>query len=140
MNSRFYIQGALPMKLHEYQAKARLAEAGLPVQTGLGVDDPAQVPGVLKKMGRGPWVLKAQAHTGGRGKAGGVKMAKTPKEAAEIAEGMIGMTLVTHQTGPQGLKVRKVLISPAVDVKRELYAAVVMNRKAAKPSLMVSAQ
>jgi succinyl-CoA synthetase beta subunit len=128
------------MKLHEFQAKEQLAAFGVPVQGGVVVEKPSQVSAALKKLGKGPWVLKAQVHTGGRGKGGGIKIAKTPQEAAGFAKGMIGMTLVTHQTGPQGLKVRKALICPAVNVVREIYAAVVMNRKAARPTLMVSAQ
>jgi succinyl-CoA synthetase beta subunit len=130
----------LSMKLHEYQAKERLAVAGVPVQAGLVAEKAAQVPAILKKLGKGPWVIKAQAHTGGRGKGGGIKLVKTPKEAVEAAKKIIGMTLVTHQTGPAGLPVRKVLVCKAVDLEREIYAAVVMNRKAGKPTLMVSAE
>ncbi len=128
------------MKLHEYQAKERLAAAGVPVQSGLVADKAAQIPSILRKLGKGPWVVKAQAHTGGRGKAGGIKLVKTPKEAAEAAKKIIGMNLVTHQTGPAGLKVRKVLVCRAADVQREVYAAVAMNRKSARPTLMVSAE
>jgi succinyl-CoA synthetase beta subunit len=128
------------MKLHEYQAKERLAAAGVPVQGGLVADKATQVPAILKKLGKGPWVVKAQAHTGGRGKGGGIKLAKTPKEALGAAKKIIGMTLVTHQTGPSGLKVRQALICKAADLEREIYAAVVMNRKASRPTLMVSAE
>jgi succinyl-CoA synthetase beta subunit len=128
------------MKLHEYQAKRRLAAFGLPVLAGEVVEKPAQTAAALKKVGRGPWVLKAQVHTGGRGKAGGVRVARSPKEVAQHAREMLGMLLVTHQTGPQGLKVRRLLIEPAVKVERELYAAVAMNRRAARPTLMASAE
>jgi succinyl-CoA synthetase beta subunit len=128
------------MKLHEYQAKERLAAVGVPVQGGLVAESAGQIPSILKKLGKGPWVVKAQAYTGGRGKAGGIKLVKTPKEASEAAKKIIGMTLVTHQTGPTGLKVRKVMVCKAVDLKREIYAAVVMNRKAGRPTLMVSAE
>ncbi len=128
------------MKLHEYQAKGRLAAIGLPVLAGQVVEKPAQVKAALRRLGRGPWVLKAQVHTGGRGKAGGVKPAKTPAEAVRLAQDMLGMRLVTHQTGPQGLLVRRLLVEPAVKAERELYAAVTLNRRSAQPVLMVSGE
>src|SRR5262245_13900194 len=99
-----------PMKLHEYQAKAQLANFGIPVLTGAVADKPAHVAAALKKAGKGPWVVKAQVHTGGRGKAGGVRLVKTPADAKKAASDILGMRLVTHQTGPQGLLVRKILI------------------------------
>jgi succinyl-CoA synthetase beta subunit len=128
------------MKLHEYQAKGRLASFGIPVLNGAVIDGPGRAAGALKKAGKGPWVLKAQVHTGGRGKAGGVKVVKNAKEAAAFVKAILGTALVTHQTGPQGLVVRKLLAEPAVKVERELYAAVTMNRRSGKPVLMVSAE
>lgn len=128
------------MKLHEFQAKKAMAGFGVPVLNGAVVSKPGEVSAALKKVGRGPWVLKAQVHTGGRGKAGGVRVVKTPAQAKAFAEEILGKTLVTPQTGPQGLVVRRVLIEPAVAVDRELYAAVLMNRKTEKPTLMVSTE
>jgi len=128
------------MKLHEYQAKRRLAADGVPVLEGGVADAPGQVKALLKKLGKGPWVVKAQVHTGGRGKAGGVRVVKKEAEAVIAAKNILGMTLVTHQTGPQGLLVRKVLIEPAVKVQRELYVAVTLNRKTGRPVLMASAE
>ncbi|MBL0349834.1 MAG: ADP-forming succinate--CoA ligase subunit beta [Elusimicrobia bacterium] len=128
------------MKLHEYQAKILMGGFGLPVLTGAVIGKPGEAAAALKKIGQGPWVLKAQVHTGGRGKAGGVKLIKTPKEAAAFAKGLLGKTLVTHQTGPQGLVVRKILAEPAVKVEREIYVAVTLNRKTGKPVLILSAQ
>jgi succinyl-CoA synthetase beta subunit len=104
------------------------------------ISKPAEVASALKKVGRGPWVVKAQVHTGGRGKAGGVRLVKTAAQAKEFAQGLLGKTLVTHQTGPQGLVVRRLLVEPAVSVERELYAAVLMNRKTEKPVLIVSTE
>ncbi|HND63855.1 MAG TPA: ADP-forming succinate--CoA ligase subunit beta [Elusimicrobiota bacterium] len=128
------------MKLHEYQAKSLMDGFGLPVLTGAVIGKPGETAAALKKTGKGPWVLKAQVHTGGRGKAGGVKLVKTPKDAAAFAKGLLGKTLVTHQTGPQGLVVRKILAEPAVQVERELYVAVTLNRKTGKPVMILSAQ
>ncbi len=128
------------MKLHEYQAKKQLSGFGVNVLAGVVVDRPAQTTSALKKMGKGPFVVKAQVHTGGRGKAGGVRLVKSAKEAAQAAKEILGMRLVTHQTGPQGLIVRKVLIEPAVKVERELYAAVTLNRRTGRPVLMASAE
>jgi succinyl-CoA synthetase beta subunit len=128
------------MKLHEYQAKEQLEKFGLPVLPRAVVDKPSQAVPALKKLGRGPWVVKAQVHTGGRGKAGGVRVVRNAKEAAQAARDMLGMTLVTHQTGPRGLRVRRVMIEPAVKVRRELYAAATLNRRAGRPALMLSAE
>ncbi len=128
------------MKLHEYQAKRLMAEHGLPVQTGVVIAKPSETAAALKKLGKGPWMVKAQVHTGGRGKAGGVAILKTAKEAAAFAKKILGTTLVTHQTGPQGLVVRKLLAEPAVKLERELYAAVLMNRKTGKPVLIASGE
>jgi succinyl-CoA synthetase beta subunit len=128
------------MKLHEYQAKLQLREYGIPVLEGVVVETAARTGPALRKIGKGPWVLKAQVHTGGRGKAGGVKVVTTPAEATAFVKSLLGTKLVTHQTGPEGLVVRTILAEPAVEVEREIYAAVVMNRRAARPTLMVSAE
>ena len=128
------------MKLHEYQAKRRMDAFGLPVLKGAVISSVADVAAALKRVGDGPWVLKAQVHTGGRGKAGGVRLVKDVGEAEIFVQGLLGKKLVTHQTGPEGLVVRTILVEPAVKVDRELYAAVLINRKTGKPVLMVSAE
>lgn len=128
------------MKLHEYQAKRQMEKFNCPVLKGAVVTDVQSVAEVLKSVGEGPWVLKAQVHAGGRGKAGGVRVVRDVREAETFVSGIIGKTLVTAQTGPEGLPVRTVLVEPAVTVERELYAAVLMNRKTGKPVLIVSAE
>ncbi len=128
------------MKLHEYQAKRRMEEFGLPVLKGRVITKAGQVAAALEKLGTGPWVLKAQVHTGGRGKAGGVRLVRDAAEATAFAKGLLGKPLITHQTGPQGLIVRSLLAEAAVQVEREFYAAVLMNRKTGKPVLLVSAE
>ncbi len=128
------------MKLHEYQAKDQLARFGIPLLKRAVLDDPCQTAGLLRTLGKGPWVMKAQIHAGGRGKAGGIEIVKTAKEAEAFVKRILGKNLVTPQTGPHGLVVRKILIQPAADIDRELYAAVVMDRHSAKPVLMVSAE
>ncbi|HOW28400.1 MAG TPA: ADP-forming succinate--CoA ligase subunit beta [Elusimicrobiota bacterium] len=128
------------MKLHEYQAKQLLTQAGVPVLPGFLVDKKAPLPARLKKLGPAPWVLKAQVLTGGRGKAGGIKLVNTAPEAARELKSLLGKTLVTAQTGPAGLTVRKVYVEKAAKILREFYVGVTLNRKAAKPTLMVSAE
>lgn len=128
------------MKLHEYQAKRRMEAFGLPVLKGSVVSAVSEVASALKTLGEGPWVLKAQVHTGGRGKAGGVRLVRDLSEAESFVKGLLGKKLVTHQTGPEGLVVRSILVEPAVNVDRELYAAVLVNRQTGKPVLMVSSE
>jgi len=125
------------MKVHEYQAKAILARHGVAVPRGEVADNPSDVREIAKRLG-GRAVVKAQIHAGGRGKAGGVKLAKDPEEAYEIARRMIGMTLVTPQTGPQGRVVQKVLVEEALDIDRELYLGITLDRSRGLPSLMAS--
>ena len=126
------------MKLHEFQAKRRMESFGLPVLKGAVIDSVQSVAGALAPLGPGPWVLKAQIHAGGRGKAGGVRVVRTVAEGESFVAGLLGRPLVTHQTGPEGLMVRSLIAEPAVTVKRELYAAVAMNRKTGRPTLIVS--
>lgn len=106
------------MKLHEYQAKRRMEAFGLPVLKGSVVSAVSEVASALKTLGEGPWVLKAQVHTGGRGKAGGVRLVRDLSEAESFVKGLLGKKLVTHQTGPEGLVVRSILVEPAVNVDR----------------------
>ena len=126
------------MNIHEYQAKQLLKEYGISVPEGGVAATPEEALKVAGSLGPGKYVVKAQAHTGGRGKAGGVKVASDAKEAAEFARQMIGMTLVTHQTGPSGKIVRKVWIEKATNIDHELYLAVVLDRTAQKLAVIVS--
>jgi succinyl-CoA synthetase beta subunit len=125
------------MKVHEYQAKLLLQKFGVAIPRGEVTDNPAEAREIAKQFG-GRCVVKAQIHAGGRGKGGGVKLAKNPDEAHEIARAILGMTLVTHQTGPEGRLVRKVLIEEALDIDRELYLGITLDRAAARPVVMVS--
>ncbi|MBW8888147.1 MAG: ADP-forming succinate--CoA ligase subunit beta [Fibrobacteres bacterium] len=126
------------MKLHEYQAKAILRQAGLPVPKGEVVFKADEVPAALAKLGMSAGVAKAQAYTGGRGKAGGIKLFKTADEAKAMAQQLIGMTLVTKQTGPQGVKIEAVLLEEASVIKRELYVAVTLDRGKANIAFILS--
>ncbi|TBR19774.1 ADP-forming succinate--CoA ligase subunit beta [bacterium] len=129
------------MKLLEFEGKDVFRRYGLPVPpTGGAIEKPAQLPAALKRAGKGPWVIKAQVLAGGRGKAGGVKIAKTPKEAALIVKNMLGMKLVTPQTGEKGVKVNKVLVDKASDIAREIYLGVVLDRKLGCPLIIASAE
>src|SRR5499427_3735001 len=127
------------MKIHEYQAKAILAQHGVPVPRGEETSDPADAAPIAKRLGTSVVVVKAQIHAGGRGKGGGVKLAKSPDEAERIARNMLGMTLVTHQTGPEGRVVSRLLIEEGLQMTRELYLSLVLDRAAGKPVMMASA-
>lgn len=128
------------MKLHEYQAKRLMGAFGLPVLKGAVVTSVSDVASAIQTVGGAPVVLKAQIHSGGRGKAGGVRVVQNRSEAEAFVGGLLGKTLVTHQTGPAGLLVRSILVEPAVTVDRELYAAVLINRQTGKPVLVVAAE
>ncbi len=116
------------MKIHEYQAKEILRRYGVATPRGKVIEDPGEARAICEEMG-GKCVVKAQIHAGGRGKGGGVKVAKSPAEATEYAGKILGMQLVTHQTGPEGQKVRKVLIEEAADIAQEFYVAVTLDRQ-----------
>src|SRR5437868_4091296 len=126
------------MKIHEYQAKAILAKYNVPVPRGEVAFNVAEAEAAAKKIG-GSVVVKAQIHAGGRGKGGGVKIAKSAEEAAVIAEKMLGMKLVTHQTGPEGRIVNRLLIEETLPIERELYLGIVLDRVQGKPVFMASA-
>ncbi|MFQ6113035.1 MAG: ADP-forming succinate--CoA ligase subunit beta [bacterium] len=115
------------MKIHEYQAKEILKEFGVDVPKGRLAETPEQARSVALELG-GTVVIKAQIHAGGRGKGGGVKIASNADEAERLASEIISMNLVTHQTGPQGKKVRKVLVEEGLDIERELYVGIVLDR------------
>ncbi|MGE0451212.1 MAG: ADP-forming succinate--CoA ligase subunit beta [Vicinamibacterales bacterium] len=127
------------MKIHEYQAKAILARHGLPVPRGEVAFNATEAGEIARRLGGNIVVVKAQIHAGGRGKGGGVKLAKSPDEAEAIAKQMIGMTLVTHQTGPEGRVVSRVLVEEGLQMTRELYLSVVLDRASGKPVMMASA-
>jgi succinyl-CoA synthetase beta subunit len=127
------------MKIHEYQAKAILARHGVPVPRGEVTFAAADAADIAKRLGTGVVVVKAQIHAGGRGKGGGVKLARSAQDAEKIARAMIGMTLVTHQTGPEGRVVRRVLIEEGLQMQRELYLSIVLDRAAGRPVIMASA-
>src|SRR5262245_37629046 len=128
-----------PMKIHEYQAKAILAQHGVPVPRGEVAFNAAEAGAIARRLGGDIVVVKAQIHAGGRGKGGGVKVAKSVDEAEQLAGHMIGMTLVTHQTGPEGRVVSRVLIEEGLKMTRELYLSIVLDRAAGKPVMMASA-
>jgi succinyl-CoA synthetase beta subunit len=127
------------MKIHEYQAKAILARFGVPVPRGEVVFNKDEARAAAERLGTPVVVVKAQIHAGGRGKAGGVKLAKSADEAAALAERMLGMKLVTPQTGEEGRIVRRLLIEEGLDIKRELYLSVLVDRAAGAPVFMASA-
>ncbi|MEQ1759138.1 MAG: ADP-forming succinate--CoA ligase subunit beta [Vicinamibacterales bacterium] len=127
------------MKIHEYQAKSVLARFKVPVPRGEVAFSPAEAGEIARRLGGDIVVVKAQIHAGGRGKGGGVKLAKSADEAEQLAKQMIGMTLVTHQTGPEGKKVGRVLIEEGLQIERELYLSIVIDRASACPVIIASA-
>jgi succinyl-CoA synthetase beta subunit len=126
------------MKIHEYQAKAILAAHGVAVPQGEVVFNAAEARDAAQRLGGGTVVVKAQIHAGGRGKGGGVKVVKGPDAAEKAATDMVGMRLVTYQTGPDGQVVGRVLVEQGLAIKRELYLGVVLDRASEKPVFMVS--
>ena len=125
------------MKIHEYQGKQILKEFGVPVPKGNVAFSAEEAKKVAESLG-GHVVVKAQIHAGGRGKGGGVKVAKNVEEAYELAKQILGMTLVTHQTGPEGKLVKKLLIEEAMDIKKELYLGMVIDRASSRIVIMAS--
>src|SRR5207247_5639180 len=126
------------MKIHEYQAKQILARYDVRIPRGEVAYTKEEARQIAERIG-GTVVVKGQIHAGGRGKGGGVKIAKSPEEAAEITGRMIGMNLVTPQTGPEGRLVQKVLIEEGLDIRKELYLGIVIDRQTGKPVFMASA-
>jgi succinyl-CoA synthetase beta subunit len=127
------------VKIHEYQAKSVLARYGVPVPRGEVAFSPAEAVDAAKRLGGKIAVVKAQIHAGGRGKGGGVKIAKSIDEVEQLAKQIIGMTLVTHQTGPEGRKVGRVLIEEGLEIDRELYLSILIDRASASPVIIASA-
>ena len=128
------------MNIHEYQAKELLAKYGVPVQPGGVAYTAAEAKAVAARLGGAAWVVKAQIHAGGRGKAGGVKLVKSPEETAAAAAGMLGKRLVTHQTGPEGRDVKRVYVEAASDIARELYLALSIDRASGRTTLIAAAE
>src|SRR5580658_8221014 len=128
------------MNIHEYQAKELLAKYGVPVQPGGVAYTAAEAEDVARRLGGQLWAVKAQIHAGGRGKAGGVKLVRSPAEAGVAAAGMLGRRLVTHQTGPQGRDVKRVYIEAASDIARELYLALSVDRTSGRTTLIAAAE
>ena len=128
------------MNIHEYQAKGILRRFDVPVPDGHVCYNSASVREWAKRLGDGPWVVKAQIHAGGRGKGGGVKLARTSSEVQMIAREMLGMTLRTHQTGPEGKVVHRVLVENGCNIGRELYVSLVVDRSSSRVTLMASTE
>src|SRR5271154_419164 len=125
------------MKIHEYQAKAILAKYGVPVPRGEVAFTVDEAVAAAEKIG-GSVVVKAQIHAGGRGKGGGVKVARDTAEVRAIAGKILGMTLITHQTGPEGRLVKRLLVEETLPIERELYLGIVLDRTQGKPVFMAS--
>ncbi len=127
------------MKIHEYQGKELLKKYGVPVPRGIVARSPEEAYQAAKELGTEVVVVKAQIHAGGRGKGGGVKLAKSPEEARELASKILGMNLVTHQTGPEGREVRVLLIEEGLPIDKEFYLGIVLDRVTGRPVFMASA-
>jgi succinyl-CoA synthetase beta subunit len=128
------------MKIHEYQAKELLRAHGVPVPRGYAAFTVQEAVEAAQKLGGAVWVVKAQIHAGGRGKGGGVKLARSIDEVKTIAGQILGMQLVTHQTGPAGQKVRRLLVEEGADIKKEYYVAALTDRATQKVALMASSE
>ncbi len=128
------------MNIHEYQAKEIFRQYGVPVPRGGVAFSGPEARRVAEELGGNLWVVKAQIHAGGRGKAGGVKLARSLDEVEKIAEEMLGMILVTHQTGPEGKKVEKVYIEEGADIQKEYYLGMVLDRSSEMPVMMASTE
>jgi len=128
------------MNLHEYQGKQLFAEYGLPVSQGIAVDTPEAAAEAAKKIGGDKWVVKAQVHAGGRGKAGGVKLINSPEEAQAFAEKWLGKNLVTYQTDVNGQPVSKILVETCTDIANELYLGAVVDRSSRRIVFMASTE
>ena len=127
------------MNIHEYQGKELFKKYGVAIPRGKVASTPEEAETIARNLGVGV-VVKAQIHAGGRGKGGGVKLAKDPAQAKKAASEILGMTLVTHQTGPEGRLVKKVLIEEASDIANELYLSVVLDRSFGQPTVMASTE
>jgi succinyl-CoA synthetase beta subunit len=127
------------MNLHEYQSKRLFADYGIPVPRGIPVETAAAAVAAAEELGGDLWVVKAQVHAGGRGKAGGVKLARSTDEVREHAEAMLGIQLVTHQSGPEGLPVNVVYVEEGSEIDRELYLSMLVDREVSRVAFIASA-
>ena len=127
------------MNLHEYQSKRLFADYGIAVPRGISAQSPEAAVIAAKELGGKLWVVKAQVHAGGRGKAGGVKLARTLDEVREFAKGMLGIRMVTHQSGPEGLPVNVVYVEEGSEIDRELYLSMLVDREQSRISFIASA-
>ncbi len=128
------------MKIYEYQGKEILRKFGVPTPRGMACFSVEEAVDAAKQLGGSVWVVKAQIHAGGRGKGGGVKLAKSLDEVRKFASSILGMQLKTHQTGPQGQKVRRLLVEEGADIKKELYVGMVLDRVTQRIVLMASSE
>src|SRR5512143_1765196 len=128
------------MKIHEYQAKEILRKFGVTTPRSVPCFSVAEAADAAHKLGGSVWVVKAQIHAGGRGKGGGVKLARSLDEVKKLAGEILGMQLKTHQTGPEGQKVRRLLIEEGADIKKEYYAAALTDRATQKVAMMSSSE
>src|SRR5512134_3166000 len=128
------------MKIHEYQGKEVLRQFGVPVPRGYPAFSVREATEAAQKLGGSVWVVKAQIHAGGRGKGGGVKLARSMAEVEQLAGQILGMQLKTHQTGPEGQKVRRLLVEEGADIKKEYYLAALTDRATQKVALMASSE
>src|SRR5438132_4306079 len=128
------------IKIHEYQAKEILRKYGVATPRGIPCFSVDEAVKAARELGGRAWVVKAQIHAGGRGKGGGVKVAKSPEEVREWAGRILGMMLKTHQTAPEGQKVRRLLIEEGADIKKELYVGMVVDRGTQRVALMASSE
>jgi succinyl-CoA synthetase beta subunit len=126
------------MKIHEYQGKELLRKFGVPVPRGIVAHTPEEAFNAATELGTDVVVVKAQIHAGGRGKGGGVKLAKSPEEARDLASQILGMNLVTHQTGPEGREVRVLLVEEGLPIDKEFYLGIVLDRASGRPVFMAS--
>src|SRR5499426_1443685 len=128
------------MNIHEYQAKSLMSRYGVAAPRGAVAYTAEEAEAAARSLGGSIWAVKAQIHAGGRGKAGGVKIAKSPTEVRDLAAKMIGMTLVTKQTGPAGKEVKRVYVEAGCDIKRELYLGMLIDRATSRVTVMASAE
>jgi len=132
------------MKIHEYQAKSLLKKYNIPIQDGVTIESLSEAEGAIKQVSEDystdQFVIKAQIHAGGRGKGGGVKFTPTKEDALDKINDILGMTLITHQTGPEGRLVKKVMVGEAIDIKKEYYVAITLDRSSGKDVFMVSSE
>ena len=128
------------MKIHEYQGKEILRQFGVPVPRGIAAFTVQEAVEAAQKLGGAVWVVKAQIHAGGRGKGGGVKLARSLDDVKKLSGEILGMQLKTHQTGPEGQKVRRLLIEEGADIRHEYYVAAVTDRATQKVAIMASSE